>query len=128
MAHPHYHYFTLLEQGIMGVSTITTDNIRLSGHEDDIVQLAEGVAIQANWEQGLSLAGELCIQLSLVGDNDNLNWFDMPNSLITVSGTDGSFGWQLDHPKFRYARIKYVGTSGSALLTVRVQRVGYSQH
>jgi hypothetical protein len=128
MSFPHNHYFVLLDQGVMSVGTLLTGNINLSGIEDEIIQLMEGAAIQATWTQGLGLAGALCVQLSLIGDNDDLNWFDMPNSNITVSGASGSFGWQLDRPKFRYARLKYVGTAGSALLNIKVLRTGFSQH
>ena len=109
------------------MGTLLTDNMRLSGHEYDIVQMVDRIAIQATWEQGIGLNGVMCIQQSLIGDLNDNNWFDIPNSAIVVSGTSGSFGWQLDKPGFRYARIKYVGAAGSALLSIHAQRVGFSQ-
>lgn len=77
---------------------------------------AKTIAIQATWSGGGSPVGNMEIQGSL----DNVNFTRIQGTVIAVSGNSGSNGWNIQNLGFAYIRLRYVRTSGTATVNVKI--------
>ena len=76
-----------------------------------------GYSIQAVWSNGSSLVGTMNIQAS----NDGINWSDIPNSSLPVSGNNDNNIFNVSkHAYYNFARLKYVSTSGDGICVVSI--------
>ncbi len=83
----------------------------------------ESTSIQFVWSDGSSPVGTVKLQISNdLKDKvaDVTNWTDVTGSSSAVSGNSGSIAWNVDHA-YRFIRMVYTRTSGSATGSVQVQ-------
>lgn len=107
----------LLDAGSMG-ATVNSNGMDVSG--------ASLFSCQAVWTGGGSPVGTFTVEVSnddvqkSTSGNDSANvtnWTTYGNSSIAISG-DGDLGYNIDGLAYRWARIKYTRTSGTATLNI----------
>jgi hypothetical protein len=74
-----------------------------------------GFAVQANWIG--NPVGSIRLQASM-DDMDHLIWADIPSTAQPVTGTNGSFIWNIPYARYRYVRVKYTFGAGSGTLEI----------
>lgn len=110
----------VLSSGSMG-ATVSSNGIDIGRYSS--------ASFQAVWSGGGSPVGTFTLEVS----NDDVqpsssgdeaanvtNWTTYGNSSIAISG-DGDLGYNLDGIGYRWARVKYTRTSGTA--TVNIQSI-----
>jgi len=93
---------------------------------------AQNISFQAVWSGGGSPVGTFTLEVSnddvqrgLTNPSSNVvNWTTYSNSAIPISA-DGDLGYNLENIGYRWARIKYTRTSGTA--TLNIQAVAKSE-
>lgn len=103
-------------------NTINSDPVWL-GH-------AMGVAIQAVWtgtpNGAFKLQSSLDPQEYSPGYTPTItNWEDIADSSYSVTGSAGSYTWNVSDAFFRWIRIVYTNTSSAGTLTVRFNTKGF---
>lgn len=74
-----------------------------------------GYSIQAVWSNGSSPVGIMSLQAS----NDDLNWSDIPNSSLPVSGNSGNNIFNVSkNAYYNFVRLVYTRTSGDGILYI----------
>jgi hypothetical protein len=105
-----------------GTATINSDPIWL-GH-------AAGVAIQAVWTGTPNGAFKLQCSIDpvqpMAGQTTTpANWEDVADSDYTVTGSAGSYTWNVDAAFFPWIRVVYTNTSSTGTLNVRFNAKGF---
>lgn len=114
---------TLVSNGNMA-SNITSSGI-------DLIS-SYAYSIQANWTSGTSPVGTFKLQGSNdAGDTGSgqgvsqpTNWTDITNSPQAISGTPGSLLYDVTACGYRWVRLVYTATSGSATLNATINTKG----
>lgn len=90
------------------------DEVITSDTESSAAELLfiDGYCLEAAWTVNSPAGGFLVLQAS----NTKKNWFDIPNSEITVS-TDDCYMWNVRLVNYRYVRLKAKISSGSFTVT-----------
>lgn len=74
-----------------------------------------GYAIQAVWSNGSTPVGSMNLQAS----NDSVNWSDIPNSTLAVSGNTGNNIFNTGKGAYyNFVRLVYTRTSGDGNLLI----------
>jgi hypothetical protein len=79
-------------------------------------------SIQGNWSAGTTPIGVLKLQCSI----DNTNWDDVPGTEIIVGGSSGVAFWNLSYQAYKWVRLTYTRTSGSATFTALYNAMAYN--
>lgn len=76
-----------------------------------------GISITSVVSSSAAISGSLKLQASndFVNSNSIVNWVDVPSSSNAVSG-NSAFLWNISQAYYRWLRIVYTHTSGSAVL------------
>lgn len=114
----------IVDAGSMtGTATINSDPIWLGN--------AMGVAIQAVWTGTPN--GSFKIQCSIdpqvpqpgASTPTITNWEDVADSSYAVTGSAGSYTWNIESAYFAWARVVYTNTSSTGTLTARFNAKGF---
>lgn len=104
---------TLIFNDILLPSTSMSSNITTPSY--DVTQ-ANTLAVQAVWSGGGTPVGNMYIAVS----TDNINFTTNQDSVLPVSGNSGSNFYNIQDIGYRYIRLLYVRTSGTASLLVNI--------
>lgn len=94
----------------------------LNGTAVPVDKAFDGFALQAVISSAVSPVGSLKVQASLdqVKEGANVtNWADIPDTVTAVSAA-GTVIWHFDKCHYKWVRIVYTRTSGSATLDTSV--------
>lgn len=81
-------------------------------------------SIHAQWSDGSSPVGQFKLQASNYGTEDS--WVDINGTEVNVIANSGNAMWGRPHDCFKYVRLSYTRTSGSAILKVRFIGEGHN--
>lgn len=98
---------------------LVIENGDLSGNITSSVKEIKSIrsfAVQFYWSGASSPVGEVYIE----GSNDNENFTQIVDSLLPVSGNDGSCLINVELPAYAYVRVQYDRTSGSGNASCRI--------
>lgn len=86
-----------------------------SGAAIPVDKAFDGFAVQAVISAASSPVGSLKVQASIDAAGSPTNWSDIPDTATAVSAA-GSWIWNFSQTHFRWVRVVYTRTSGSATL------------
>ena len=75
----------------------------------------DGYSIQTTWSNGASITNA---EVSLQCSNDGLNFSDIEDSTIAVSGASGTNMFNVTVFEYLFVRVKYTQSTGTGNLTI----------
>lgn len=121
-----YNYVEIHEQDIIDAAEMTADvtSVAVPINNRQINRSIREYTVHVKWDSGASPVGRIYIQATNFDPTVESDWIEVNGTSFNITGNSGNGAWNICSHNYKFMRVKYSFTSGSATLYARFNGKG----